>query len=119
VTDSLERVATVAVDAPSREPALVVDQLTKRFGERTAFSGVTFEVAYGEVFGFLGPNGAGKTTTVRALGTLIDPTWRRRPQGAAGLPAQTLDRRGDDHPAGHLLYRAIACRLPRLAESSR
>ena len=49
-------------------------QLTKRFGQRTAFSEVSFEVAYGEVFGFLGPNGAGKTTTVRTLGTLIAPT---------------------------------------------
>ncbi|HWG27050.1 ABC transporter ATP-binding protein [Actinospica sp.] len=65
-------------------PALVVQNLTKRFGERTAFSEVSFEVAYGEVFGFLGPNGAGKTTTVRTLGTLIAPT-----SGAAtvaGLP---------------------------------
>ena len=35
---------------------------------------MSFEVAYGEVFGFLGPNGAGKTTTVRTLGTLIAPT---------------------------------------------
>jgi ABC-2 type transport system ATP-binding protein len=57
-----------------RPAALAVDQLTKRFGERTAFSDVTFEVAYGEVFGFLGPNGAGKTTTVRTLGTLIAAT---------------------------------------------
>jgi ABC-2 type transport system ATP-binding protein len=56
------------------QTALVVNQLTKRFGERTAFSDVSFEVAYGEVFGFLGPNGAGKTTTVRTLGTLIAPT---------------------------------------------
>jgi ABC-2 type transport system ATP-binding protein len=55
-------------------PALVVNQLTKCFGERIAFSEVSFEVAHGEVFGFLGPNGAGKTTTVRALGTLIAPT---------------------------------------------
>ena len=54
--------------------ALVVNNLTKRFGERTAFSDVSFEVGYGEVFGFLGPNGAGKTTTVRTLGTLIAPT---------------------------------------------
>jgi ABC-2 type transport system ATP-binding protein len=54
--------------------ALVVDQLSKRFGPRTAFSEVSFDVAYGEVFGFLGPNGAGKTTTVRTLGTLISPT---------------------------------------------
>ena len=56
------------------QPALVVDRLTKRFGTRTAFSEVSFEVARGEVFGFLGPNGAGKTTTVRTLGTLIAPT---------------------------------------------
>jgi ABC-2 type transport system ATP-binding protein len=55
-------------------PALVVEHLTKRFGERTAFDDVSFTVASGEVFGFLGPNGAGKTTTVRTLGTLIAPT---------------------------------------------
>jgi ABC-type multidrug transport system ATPase subunit len=55
-------------------PALVVDGLTKRFGDRVAFRDVSFEVGYGEVFGFLGPNGAGKTTTVRTLGTLIAPT---------------------------------------------
>jgi ABC-2 type transport system ATP-binding protein len=57
-----------------KAPALVVDQLTKQFGERTAYSDVSFQVAHGEVFGFLGPNGAGKTTTVRTLGTLIAPT---------------------------------------------
>ena len=59
---------------PSGEPALVVEHLTKRFGERTAFEDVSFTVASGEVFGFLGPNGAGKTTMVRTLGTLIAPT---------------------------------------------
>jgi ABC-2 type transport system ATP-binding protein len=63
-----------APDGGSGQPVLTVSQLTKRFGERTAFSEVSFEVAHGEVFGFLGPNGAGKTTTVRALGTLITPT---------------------------------------------
>jgi ABC-2 type transport system ATP-binding protein len=55
-------------------PALTADQLTKRFGNRVAFEDVSFELGYGEVFGFLGPNGAGKTTTVRTLGTLIAPT---------------------------------------------
>ena len=55
-------------------PALVVDHLSKRFGDRVAFEDVSFEVGYGEVFGFLGPNGAGKTTTVRTLGTLLVPT---------------------------------------------
>jgi len=65
-------------------PALVVDHLTKRFGERTACSEVSFTVDYGEVFGFLGPNGAGKTTTVRTLGTLIAPTSGTA--SVAGLP---------------------------------
>ena len=54
--------------------ALHVHGLTKRFGTRVAFEDVSFEIGYGEVFGFLGPNGAGKTTTVRTLGTLIAPT---------------------------------------------
>jgi ABC-2 type transport system ATP-binding protein len=58
----------------SEAPALVVEQLTKRFGERLAVDDVSFTVAAGEVFGFLGPNGAGKTTTVRMLATLISPT---------------------------------------------
>ena len=60
--------------AMSGEPAVVVKDLSKRFGERVAFEDVSFEVGYGEVFGFLGPNGAGKTTTVRTLGTLIAPS---------------------------------------------
>ncbi len=61
-------------DGKPGSSALVVQRLTKRFGERVAFQDVSFEVGYGEVFGFLGPNGAGKTTTVRTLGTLIAPT---------------------------------------------
>jgi ABC-2 type transport system ATP-binding protein len=59
---------------PARDDAISVEGLTKRFGERTALSDVSFSVGWGEVFGFLGPNGAGKTTTVRTLGTLIAPT---------------------------------------------
>ena len=55
-------------------PAIRATRLTKRFGERTAFEDLTFEVGAGEVFGFLGPNGAGKTTTVRALSTIVRPT---------------------------------------------
>jgi ABC-2 type transport system ATP-binding protein len=54
--------------------ALAVERLSKRFGERVALEDVSFEVGYGEVFGFLGPNGAGKTSTVRTFGTLIAPS---------------------------------------------
>jgi ABC-2 type transport system ATP-binding protein len=64
-----------AVPAPGQDAAaLSVRNLSKRFGDRVAFADVSFEVGYGEVFGFLGPNGAGKTTTVRTLSTLIAPT---------------------------------------------
>jgi ABC-2 type transport system ATP-binding protein len=55
-------------------PALLVDHLSKRFGDRIAYDDVSFEVGRGEVFGFLGPNGAGKTTMVRTLGTLLSPS---------------------------------------------
>jgi ABC-2 type transport system ATP-binding protein len=60
--------------ASTGPPMVVVEHLTKRFGDRLAVDDVSFTVAAGEVFGFLGPNGAGKTTTVRMLSTLIAPT---------------------------------------------
>jgi len=61
-------------NATAAAPAISVERLGKRFGDRIAFEDVSFEVGRGEVFGFLGPNGAGKTTTVRTLGTLLAPT---------------------------------------------
>lgn len=66
--------APATLDRSKSEFALVVEHLSKRFGDRIAFDDVSFEVGVGEVFGFLGPNGAGKTTTVRTLGTLIAPS---------------------------------------------
>jgi ABC-2 type transport system ATP-binding protein len=53
---------------------LVLDGLAKRFGQRVAVEGLSFEVGQGEVFGLLGPNGAGKTTTVRMLTGLLRPS---------------------------------------------
>ncbi|MGH2467452.1 MAG: ABC transporter ATP-binding protein, partial [Candidatus Limnocylindrales bacterium] len=76
-------------------PALKVEHLTKRFGERVAFEDVSFTVGQGEVFGFLGPNGAGKTTTVRTLGTLIAPTSGTAT--VAGLPLRAENGVGIRH----------------------
>ena len=57
--------------------SIQVDGLEKRFGDRVAVTGLTFEVKAGEVFGLLGPNGAGKTTTVRMLTGLLAPSGGR------------------------------------------
>ncbi|SEP28550.1 ABC transporter ATP-binding protein [Amycolatopsis saalfeldensis] len=52
-------------------PALEIDRISKRYGEKVALDEVTFDVRAGELFGFVGGNGAGKTTTMRiALGVL-------------------------------------------------
>ena len=49
------------------EPAVVVQNLVKRYGNTAAVDGVSFEVQRGEIFALLGPNGAGKTTTVEIV----------------------------------------------------
>ena len=62
-------------DTASQNPAsIVVQDLTKKFGDFTAVDRVSFSVSPGEVFGWLGPNGAGKTTTIRILLGLMRPT---------------------------------------------
>jgi len=70
---------------------VVVEDLTRRFGDFTAVDAVSFQVERGEIFGFLGPNGAGKTTTIKMLTGLLAPTeghgW------VAGLDVRT-ERRG-------------------------
>ena len=54
--------------------AVLVENLTRRFGDFTAVDAVSFDVDRGQIFGFLGPNGAGKTTTIRMLIGLLPPT---------------------------------------------
>lgn len=46
---------------------IVVDQLTKTYGNQKAVDNISFRVRPGEILGFLGPNGAGKTTTMKAI----------------------------------------------------
>lgn len=66
---------------------LVLDQLTKNYGQFMALKGVSFTAHDGEVFGLLGPNGAGKTTLLRTLATLLSPTSGR--VTVQGLDTQT------------------------------
>jgi ABC-2 type transport system ATP-binding protein len=56
---------------------IVVEKLTKYYGEYPAVRGVSFEVPRGRVVGFLGPNGAGKSTTMRILAGFLTATSGR------------------------------------------
>lgn len=56
------------------EHSIIVEGLTKRYGDKLALDDVSFKVERGEVFGYLGPNGAGKSTTINILSGLIEPT---------------------------------------------
>ena len=56
---------------------ITAENLTKRFGDKTAVSDVSFTVSPGTVTGFLGPNGAGKSTTLRMIVGLDRPTSGR------------------------------------------
>lgn len=58
----------------SSQDALVLDGLTKRYGEFTAVREVSLRVPEGSIYGFLGPNGAGKTTTIRMVLDIVKPT---------------------------------------------
>ena len=56
---------------------LVLDKVTKRFGDFTAVNDLSFAVREGGVYGFLGGNGAGKTTSLRMALDIIRPTSGR------------------------------------------
>ncbi|MEM4352008.1 MAG: ATP-binding cassette domain-containing protein, partial [Candidatus Caldarchaeum sp.] len=56
---------------------LRVVNVTKKFGELTALSGVSFEVRQGECVGIIGPNGAGKTTLFNIISGFMKPNAGR------------------------------------------
>jgi len=65
--------------------------LMKRYGDKEALAGVSFEVPRGAVCGLLGPNGAGKTTAVRILTTLTGADG-----GSATVAGLDVATRGGD-----------------------
>ena len=56
------------------EPAISIQNCSRKFGELTAVHRLTFNVTKGEIFGLVGPDGAGKTTTLRMLCGLLEPS---------------------------------------------
>jgi ABC-2 type transport system ATP-binding protein len=91
----------------ANDHAIVVEGLTKSFGDVHALAGIDLEVPRGSVLGVLGPNGAGKTTAVKILTTLTlpdsgramvdgrdvvaDPAGVRRSIGLAGQAAAIVE----------------------------
>jgi ABC-2 type transport system ATP-binding protein len=55
------------------KPTLVLDHVSKSFGEFAAVSDLSLQVRPGRVFGLIGPNGAGKTTTIRMIVNITVP----------------------------------------------
>jgi ABC-2 type transport system ATP-binding protein len=54
--------------------AILVENLTKVYGDQKAVDNISFEIKTGEVVGFLGPNGAGKSTTMKMITCYMAPT---------------------------------------------
>ncbi|WP_413450292.1 ABC transporter ATP-binding protein [Georgenia phoenicis] len=77
---------------PTDSPALLVDGLRKRYGDRDVVSGLSLRAARGELTAVLGPNGAGKTTTIECCEGL------RRPDGGR-VEVLGLDRSRPEHDA--------------------
>src|SRR2546425_614572 len=61
-------------EAQKMTSAIVVNDLTKKYGQQIVVNHLSFRVERGEIFGFLGPNGSGKTTTIKMLCGLVRPT---------------------------------------------
>lgn len=57
----------------NKSASVVLDHITKSFGEFTAVNDLSLAVHAGRVFGLLGPNGAGKTTTIRMIVNITAP----------------------------------------------
>jgi heme exporter protein A len=94
------------------EPALALDGVGRRYGEREALSGVTLELAAGQTLGVFGPNGAGKTTLLRVLATLLRPHSGTARVLQAELPDGAWKVRGRVGYVAHepLLYRDLSVR---------
>ena len=78
-------------------PAISTKDLSKRYGNIEALSGLTMTIPRGAVFGFLGPNGAGKTTAVKLLLGLA-----RQTSGTAEVLGQPIGERSSRRRVGYL-----------------
>ena len=80
---------------PAAAPRLAAREVSFAYGERQVLTGLSFEVAPGEVFGFLGPNGAGKSTLFAILTGMLAPSSGQLALDGVAIPfgARELRRR--------------------------
>jgi heme exporter protein A len=96
----------------SATAVIEVEGLERRYGERAALSGVSFQLGEGQTLGLFGPNGAGKSTLLRVLATLLRPHAGGVRVLGARLPDESWKARGRVGYVGHdpLLYRELSGR---------
>jgi ABC-2 type transport system ATP-binding protein len=70
---------------------VVLDHVSKKYGDLLALNNVSFQVKEGEIFGYIGPNGAGKTTTMKILAGLVSDF-----QGEVYVAGYRMPERRDD-----------------------
>ena len=108
------------------EPAILLERLSKSYGDTDAVCDLSLTIASGTIFGFLGANGAGKTTTIRMLCGLVHPSsgraeiagmdvWRERHQARMqfGYVAQRFSLYRDLTVEENIRFFAGASRVPR------
>jgi heme ABC exporter ATP-binding subunit CcmA len=93
-------------------PAIELEGLTRRYGDREALAGVTLSLEPGASLVVFGPNGAGKTTLLRILATLLRPHGGTARVLGRDLPRDGWAVRGRIGFLGHapLLYRDLTAR---------
>jgi ribosome-dependent ATPase len=74
-------------------PAILAENLTRRFGDFVAVDSVSFRIERGEIFGFLGSNGSGKTTTMKMLTGLLSASSGRAELLGRAVEAQDIATR--------------------------
>src|SRR3954451_8596197 len=107
---SVSETATAA--PPVTATAISVEGLVRRYGDRPALDGVSFELRTGETLAVFGPNGAGKTTLLRVLASLLRPHAGRVSVAGADLPREAWRARALVGYLGHdpLLYSELSGR---------
>jgi len=86
--------------------AIVVEHISKQYGDFRAVNDLTFEVFDGEIFAMLGPNGAGKSTTIRMILDILKPDTGSIAVLGSPLTDATKDRIGY-LPEERGLYRSV------------